>query len=65
MDGWSVFARMLDGIKAFFGFEWRLYFAMRVLVVSRMGSQISKLQVGFELPIALATASAAAARNYG
>ena len=38
MDGWSVFARMLYGVKAFYGFEWRLFFAMRVLVLSRMGS---------------------------
>jgi hypothetical protein len=39
MDGWCVFARMLYARKGFYGFEWMLFFAIRVLVVSRMGSQ--------------------------
>ena len=42
VDGRPVFAWMLYGVNGFYGFEWRLFFATKVLVVSRMGSQLFK-----------------------
>ena len=38
MDGGAAFARMLYGVKGFYGFDWGVFWVMRVLVVSRMGS---------------------------
>ena len=38
MDGWSIFTWMLYTGRAFYWFEWMQFFAMRVLVLSRMGS---------------------------
>src|SRR5204863_6814102 len=49
MDGCSAFTGRLYAVKDFYGFEWRLFFATRVLVLSRMGSHTLGCEPSFSI----------------